>query len=1115
MNTRDGLLRGLSKQRMEQLLALARTKTPAPSVLLSAPIESIPRNGDLPASFAQRRLWLINQLDRGATHYNIRVALQLRGPLNVTELTSALDALFERHESLRSVFVERQGEPRVHLLATSQGLPLIFDDLRTQSDPDAALAMIQHTEATTPFDLAEGPLIRSRLIQVQDESYLLILSQHHIISDGWSLGILAQELCELYAAKLQRREPLLSTLSIQYPDFAAWQHKELTRERLDGHLEYWRSQLEGIPQLLSLPTDRPRPTLQSTVGASVPISIDAALTARLKALALTHNTSLHVVLLAAWSIVLCRLSGQDDIIIGSPSANRDRIEIEPLTGFFVNMLALRIKLDGKPTIAELLARIRDTSLQAQAHQSVPFDLVVETLKPARRRDASPIFQVLFTLQNTREPVITLPHVSVQLLPQPSNQVKFDLELTLGEQGHLIEGSLNYATALYDAATMQRHRAYLQETLQSMVGSASLPALQMRMLPCEEHEIVTSRFSASGSSQMPSRLAHEAFEDQVHLNGAAIAVECDGQALTYDELNIRANRIAHLLRGAGIAPDQRVALFMPRCIEMLAALLGVLKAGAAYVPIDPVLPAKRLAYLLSDSEPQCVLAHSSVRSLLPDSGLQVLELDKDAELAAQPSSNIPRADSGLTDRHLAYVIYTSGSTGQPKGVMVEHRGLSCYLQWALQEYRCRAPMVSLVSSPITFDATITSLYLPLLSGGRALLLGESGSQDELATILSAPDHIDLVKITPSHLHLLGERLRRERQLIHVGCFVVGGEALPVQTVALWRELAPRTRIVNEYGPTEAVVGCTTFDASADFDPAASLVPIGRPVTNARIYIVDQHLQPVPIGMTGELLIGGPQVARGYLNQPELSQARFIDNPFDLSAGKVYRTGDMGRWRIDGSIEYLGRNDFQVKLRGFRIELAEIEGQLARVEGVQDVAVIARADGADDTELVAYVVPRRNAQLSALLVRHELAQVLPGYMLPSAFVLLPTLPLTANGKLDRDALPVPDRQARAVRTYEAPRGEVEELVARIWAGLLSVERVGRHDHFFELGGHSLMAARMLGRLQDELDLPLDLATVFDHPTLADFAESILMGIYARLGPSGEIEALIADITERETK
>ncbi|WP_080716261.1 non-ribosomal peptide synthetase [Xanthomonas arboricola] len=1104
MNSKDAILRGLSRAQLQDLLA--RSKHMTSKVASSAPvIERIERGGDLPLSFSQQRLWFIARLEPHATHYNISATLALRGMLDTSVLRTALDALYARHEVLRSMFVERGGEPQVRLLEPSSGLPFTVVDARQseQAPSDAA------------FDLSVGPLARAYLVRVGEDEHLLTLLQHHIVSDGWSLGILVREWCELYRAIVEMREPVLPVLTIQYPDFAAWQRVHMTRERLEAGLDYWRGQLTGAPEQLTLPTDRPRPARQSTEGASVPIAVGDALTARLKAIARAHHCSLYVILLAAWSIVLSRLSGQDEVVIGSPSANRDRREIEPLAGFFVNTLALRVDLSRSPSLAQLVAAVRDTVLAAQAHQSVPFELIVETLNPPRRRNATPLFQVMFNWQNNREPRFDLPGLSAEVVSRPVTQVKFDVELNLSEQGAGVAGAFNYATALFDAGTLRRHAAYLTETLQAIVEGDAQPALRLPMLPRAEYDLLVDRFAAGAPMPPPQRCVHDMFEAQVRTRGGEVAIECGAETVSYAELNMRANRIAHALRTRGVRPEQRVALFLRRSVDMVAALLGVLKAGAAYVPLDPGLPPQRLAYMLADAAPACVLSHSPVRGLLPQTDLPVLALDAQEAWATQPSHDVALADSGVSGRSLAYVIYTSGSTGAPKGVMVEHHALSHYLAWAVQTYPSQPSMVALVSSPLAFDATLTSLFVPLLCGGRALLLSEDNSQGELEALLGSERHIDLIKITPLHLQQLGERLRRESRRPKVGCFVVGGEALPASTVAMWRELAPEARIINEYGPTETVVGCSIFEASASFDVTGGVVPIGRPIANACIHIVDRHLQLVPFGAVGELLLGGPQVARGYLNQPALTAERFIANPFDPAAGLVYRSGDLGRWQADGSIEYLGRNDFQVKVRGFRVELGEVEAHLSALEGVQDAVVIAGDEGASGKQLVAYAVAREGAALQVSVLRAALARALPSYMVPAAIVLLPALPLTANGKLDRAALPAPGLQARATQTYVAPQGELEESVARIWADLLGVQRVGRDDHFFELGGHSLMATRMLSRVQEGMDVTLELSSVFDHPQLSDFAESILMGIYSRLGPGSDVEALIEDITDRKAQ
>ncbi|PPU91110.1 non-ribosomal peptide synthetase, partial [Xanthomonas albilineans] len=912
-------------------------------------------------------------------------------------------------------------------------------------------------------------------------------TMHHIVSDGWSMALLVQELSALYAAFVQGQRDPLPPLPIQYPDYAMWQRRWLDGPLLQRQLGFWREHLHDAPALLELPTDHPRPAVQDYRGDHVDIALDAELTDALRALSQRHGTTVFMTVLAGWAVLLSRLSGQDQVVIGAPVANRTRSELEALIGFFVNAQALRIDLRGAPTVADLLAQVRVTALAAQDHQDVPFEKVIEALNPERSLSAQPVFQVVLTWQNVPEAELVLPDIRLQPIPAQAGDAKFDLEFSLHEQQDHIVGSLGYAKALFERSTIERHLAQFVTLLHGMVADAHVRVAQLPLLPAAERAQL-QRFTVTETAPLtPATCIHHLFEAQVQRTPDAIAVSEGQRTLRYAELDARANRLAQRLRRSGVGLESRVALYLPRSIEQVVAVLATLKAGAAYVPLDPELPSERLAFLLEDSRPRAVLTCTDLQDHLPASRamlrVSVLTLDDIAETQHDDpgAPDIP----GLCPDNLAYVIYTSGSTGQPKGTLLTHAGAAHYLQWAIATYRPTPSAV--VSSSLSFDATLTSLLAPLLCGAQVELLPDHDTLDALRQRLCDPTPLGLVKLTPAHLEVLGQQLADHPTPLSPAVMVIGGEALPPATLARWQTLAPHTRLINEYGPTETVVGCAVHTTTADDAHASNgRVPIGQPIAHLRLYVLDAHGQHAPIGVAGHLHIAGPQLARGYLGRADLTAERFVPDPFaEQPCQRMYRSGDIACWRADGTLDYLGRNDDQVKLRGFRIELGEIAAALRACAGVQDAVVLLREDHPGEPRLVAYLVGDVDGiALSPEAMRTQLDVRLPDYMLPTAYVQLEALPLTANGKLDRKALPAPDAAAYAARAYEAPQGAIEQTIAAIWGDLLGLETIGRHDNFFALGGHSLLAVTLTERMRQQ-GLRADLRTLFATPTLAALA------------------------------
>ncbi|PHM74457.1 non-ribosomal peptide synthetase [Xenorhabdus kozodoii] len=1055
--------------------------------------EMIPvsRDSALPLSFAQQRLWFLAQFDGVSDTYHIPLVLHLRGQLNIAAWQQALDRLFARHEALRSVFIMVDGQPQVTLLPAESGLPLKYDDLRNEPEIDEQLERLRVQETETPFDLTRGPLIRGTLIQRGDEDYLFLLTQHHIVSDGWSLGILRSELSALYSACLhQQPDPLLS-LVIQYPDYAAWQRKVFAGDGLREQSDYWCRTLSDAPVLLELPTDRPRPSRQSFTGGRIPVQIDATLVQALKQLGQQHGTTLFMTLLTAWAALLSRLSGQDDLVIGIPSANRNRREIEPLIGFFVNTLALRIDLSGTPDMVTLLRRVRQTTLDAQGHQDLPFEQVVERVQPPRRPEHTPLFQVMFAWQESDTEAWQLPGLAVTPVVQGYDIAKFDLQLELTERAGEVVGELNYSSALFDPATMERQVGYLQALLRAMVSYPQQSATTVDILSSTERALLLETWNAAVAPYPEQLCIHQLIEQQVEKTPDAIAVRYENLTLNYAELNARANRLAHQLIALGVIPDQPVAICVTRSAERIVALLAVLKAGGAYVPLDPAYPGERLVYLLTDAAPMVVLADNIGRAALGEEALKTLTVLDPNALPTQPDSNPQLPD--LTSRHLAYVIYTSGSTGRPKGVMIEHHSAVNLALEQVAHFDVGVTSRMLQFASFGFDASVWEIMMALSCGAMLVIPTETLRQDphRLWHYLEEQG-ITHACMPPAMLHDVAGL----PEIAIKPTLMFAGEA-PATT--LFQALCGRANLFNAYGPTEITVCATTWHCPPDY--TGGLIPIGRPAVNKRLYLLDKHGQPVPLGAVGELYIGGVGVARGYLNRPELTAERFLMDPFsDDADARMYRTGDLARYLPDGNLVFAGRNDQQVKIRGFRIEPGEIEAHLTAHPAVSEASVLALGDG-QDKRLVAYVVTNdgvtnddvaNNVEAEAdnglaASLREHLSEILPDYMIPAAFVRLDAFPLTPNGKLDRGALPAPDQHAFARQVYEAPQGKIERSLATLWRELLEVEPISRHDSFFALGGHSLLAVRMIERLR-RMGLGVSVQTLFEHPTLSVLAQSL---------------------------
>ncbi|HEV3051065.1 MAG TPA: amino acid adenylation domain-containing protein, partial [Longimicrobium sp.] len=985
---------------------------------------------------------------------------------------------------LRTVFAEVDGSP-VQVIAPFGGFALPVEDLAELSEAEREEAVRRRAgeEAQRAFDLSAGPLFRAALLRLGAEDHALLLTVHHIVSDGWSMGVLYRELSALYEAYREGRSSPLPELAVQYADYAAWQREQLQGEVLDRQLAYWKQRLAGAPELLELPTDHSRPAVQTFRGAQERMELPLELLERLQALGRSEGATLYMTLLAAFQVLLGKYSGSDDIVVGSPIAGRTRKEIEDTIGFFVNTLVLRTDLGGDPSFREVLRRAREVTLGAYEHQDVPFEKLVAELQPERSLSHTPLFQVMFAQQNAVERGVALPGLEASEVGADLTSAKFDLFLTARATAQGLRLGLNYSTDLFERGTIERMLGHLARVLEQAAADADVRLSDLELLGPAERALVLEEWSRPQAEYPADRCIHELFEVHAARTPDGVAVTCAGDSLTYRELNERANQLAHYLRRRGVGPEVRVGICVERSLEMVVSILAVLKAGGAYVPLDPAYPVERLAFTLSDAGVPVVLAQEKVRATLTvPEGVELISLDAArAEIAAESAEN---PASGAGPHSLAYVIYTSGSTGAPKGALIEHRNVARLFSATDAWFGFGPDDVWTLFHSYAFDFSVWELWGALLYGGRVVVVPQLVSRDpEAFHALVQREGVTVLNQTPSAFRQFiqadGER-GGELALRNV---IFGGEALEPASLREWveRRGADTPRLVNMYGITETTVHVTYRLLSREDVFGGSGSPIGRAIPDLRLYVLDPAQRPVPIGVPGELYVGGAGVARGYLNRPELTAARFVDDPF--APGRLYRSGDRVRWVADGTLEYLGRLDEQVKIRGFRIELGEIEAALRQAPGVRDCTVIVREDETGDRRLVAYVV----GEAAAEALRDRLRQSLPEYMVPSAFVALDALPLTANGKLDRKALPAPEF-ASAEEGYVAPRTRVEEVLARIWAEVLGLERVSVEDSFFDLGGHSLLATRVVSRIREVFDLEMLPWALFEHRTIAGLARAL---------------------------
>ncbi|MBV9774813.1 MAG: amino acid adenylation domain-containing protein, partial [Gemmatimonadetes bacterium] len=1033
--------------------------------------------GDPPLSFAQERLWFVDRLQPGSTVYNLFAGLRLPGEMDEGALERAVGEIVRRHESLRTVFREVDGGP-VQVIAPFRGFTLPVEDL-SRLDGAAREAEVRRRaarERAHVFYLAAGPLFRATLLRLGEAEHVLFLCTHHAVSDGWSHEVLLRELSALYAAYREGRESPLPELPVQYADYAVWQRSR--PEGTDGeHVAYWKRRLAGAPELLALPTDHPRPPAPSFRGARVPVEVPPEVLDRLRELARGEAATLHMVVLAAFQALLARYAGTTDVVVGTPVAGRTHREMEGLIGLFVNTLVLRTDLAGDPDFRELLGRVRETALGAYQHQEVPFERIVAEVSPQRSLSHAALFQVMFQLDEAGGgDGGAFPTEEVDGGPETA---QFDLILSLTARPHGLAGTLEYATDLFEEGTARRMADHLCRVLEQVAANAELRLSGVELLDEAERRRVVEEWNRTEAEYPADRRIHRLVEAQVERTPDAVAVVFAEESLTYRELNQRADRLARHLAELGAGPEARVGIFLERSAGMVVALLAVLKAGAAYVPLDPAYPADRLAFMLADSGASLLVTQASLRGLLPTDGVRMVVVD------APLPRPLPHEGGGEnygapSPDNAAYVIYTSGSTGRPKGVVVTHACATAFFAGMDARVGGTIPGTWLAVTRISFDIHVLELLWTLARGFRVVVHPDlDRAREDGALARSIRRHgVTHLQCTPSLAAMLIAESGVEA-LAGLERVLLGGEALPPALAAQIRSVL-QDGLVNLYGPTETTVWSATHAVTG----GSGTVPIGRPIANTRVYVLDDAFRPQPVGVPGELYVAGAGVARGYLGRPELTAERFLPDPFVHETGaRLYRTGDRARWREDGTLEYLGRLDEQVKIRGFRIEPGEVETALAAHPEVREAAVVAREDapGAEGRRLVAYVVAEEGAAPGTAALRAHLAGRLPEYMVPAAFVALERLPLTPGGKLDRRALPAPGYD-RTEESYVAPRTPLEEVLAEIWAEVLHLERVGVEENFFRIGGHSVLATRVISRIQAELAVELPLRAIFEAPTVA---------------------------------
>jgi amino acid adenylation domain-containing protein len=1081
----------------------------------------ISREQDIPLSWAQTRLWFVNKLEGESSAYTADRTLCLQGNLNLQALEQAFQALIQRHEPLRTQFKVKNNQP-IQVIAPNVNFQLPVVNLQNLKIPTEEVKHLLAQAVSEPFDLANGSVLRVKLWQVANDKYILLIAIHHIAADGWSFGILIRELSAYYQSFCTGTIPPYPPLPIQYADFAVWQRQWFTDEVLDRQLGYWQKKLAGVPLLHQLPSDRPRPPVQSFRGGTAEFHLDRDLTEQLKQLSQRSGCTLFMTLLAGFAVLLSRHSSQTDIVIGSPIANRNRTEIEGLIGFFVNTLPLRFNLSENPSFEQFLAQVRATTEDAYDHQDLPFEKLIEALQPERHLDRNPLVQILFSLENVPRSPWDLPGLTVTEINSELDSVRLDLEVSLSDLPNGLEGVCYYNRDLFDGETITRLMSHFRVLLTAIAQNPHQPIGHLPLLTPQEEQLLKV-WNDTHTDYAYDKCIHQLVEEQTERTPDAVAVVFENQSLTYAQLNQKANQLAHYLRELGVETETLIGLSVERSLDMIVALLGILKAGAAYLPLDPEYPPERLRFMLENAEVSVLLSQQRLIEKLPEYQAQLVCLDTDWPIIAEFSQENFNVE--VQPHHLGYVIYTSGSTGQPKGVAMSQLALCNLILWQWQNTTVANHAKTLQFAPISFDVSFQEIFSTLCSGGTLVLITEELRRDANALLIFIEEKaIERLFLPFVALNQLAEvSVTRGFIVSNLREVITAGEQLRITpAIADWFKSLSNCTLHNHYGPSESHV-VTSFTLPQRVETWPLLPAIGRPIANTQIYLLDSHLQPVPIGVPGELYIGGIALARSYLNRPELTEEKFITDPFSSDRhSRLYKTGDLARYLTDGNIEYLGRIDHQVKVRGFRIELGEIEATLSEHHDVQEAVVIACSDqGADsntlNTHLVAYLVPVLQEKLLAeqelvSQVQKFLQETLPSYMVPQGFVLLQALPLTPSGKVDRKSLPTTDLATRNLTTgFLAPRTPTEAEMVTVWGKILGIDGIGVNDNFFKMGGHSLLATQLVTRIRDQFKLDLPLNKIFEYPILKDLAN--YLDTYLWYNQSADSEPLNYDEEEIE--